>query len=76
MSGFVTSREISEQTGVARATLYRWIARGIVPPGKKARRNNVGGQVTVWPLRVIEHIRHCQKLLSQKVPFDDLPQLK
>ena len=75
MSDFLTAEEISIKTGISRRTLYRWIERGIVLKGEKTRRDDFGGVVSVWPVRVVAHIENCQRLVSQKVPLARLPRM-
>ncbi len=74
MNEYVTQKEISEQTGLSRAQLYRWIHRGLLPtPERRARQGSRGQPASVWPIGVIARIKSIFALLEANTPLDRVP---
>lgn len=72
----LTSKELLEKTGISRATLNNYIARGLLPKAVVAQPQVRGGhrprQIGYFPDETLARIAHIQKLKGEGLSMDEI----
>ncbi len=72
----ITSKELLEKTGISRATLNNYVARGLLPKPVVARPEMRGGnrprQIGYFPEEVLTRIERIQQMKSEGLSMDEI----
>jgi excisionase family DNA binding protein len=69
----ISTREVAEAAGVSRATLYRWVERGLLPAPVRKVAGRHGGREHRWPRGTLERASFIRQCLELGYSLDEIP---